>query len=774
MCAVLDFCKVKRRTTEVRDFLQHNFGLKQQLIGDFLEQLIDFQLLIADFQPNIIGADYFQRIGYPAVRKDTDYLISEREVNSGHLSSASLQSLPEAINFLSKHAFVNQQTGLKDFKDKFLQRFEHNEIPLLTAIDPELGLGYQALENDKQEDELIQELKAQRPQRQQAENLKYTPLYRFMLNEMMEHNLIQLHHFKEPGNEQPVPVANTISVILQYADEYIIAEHLGGSTANSLLGRFSLASDELNQLCKGYVQTEQEANPGVLFFDIAYQHDKKADNVNRRKAIYPYELPILSWTDQEQIIDLNDIIVSIKGDELVLHSLKYGKRIVPKPASAYNYTRSDLAVYRFLADLQYQRINSSLAINLKMVFPGLSRYPRVQYKNIILSAAKWLVPKTICTSPDNQLALGELVKWLASIQLEKPFKCGAGDQTLLFNPKSEEDLLSFVFFCKNKTALYIEETFIPAAPVVSDEYKQPYISEFIVNLEHKEKLYPAYSLNKTQVNSGQRALFLPGEEWLYFEIYCHPSRASSILIQLNIDFLNPFKKLISNFFFIRYSHPSFHIRLRVKVKDIKNIQPLLSAFSALLRPMVISGIVKEIQVKTYEQETDRYGKTRMDLVEKCFGINSDFILSLLPKKAVKDDLYILSLRMIENIWEKAGFSLQDQLSFAGKSADSFAAELNIQPDGFKKINLAFKDFSIRTSSFKLNLQQEKKALKTEVSFLKVLDSCTASEKYDLLSHLFHMHTNRLFENDQRVHEMVLYYYLTKKLKMKIGRLKQQK
>jgi len=180
-----------------------------------------------------------------------------------------------------------------------------------------------------------------------------------------------------------------------------------------------------------------------------------------------------------------------------------------------------------------------------------------------------------------------------------------------------------------------------------------------------------------------------------------------------------------------------------------------------------------LQIKTYRPETGRYGAGRMHLAERCFNIDSDFVMELVGKSAAVNDLYFFSIRMIESIWAGADFTLGQQLLFAEDMANRFATEMNIATDGFKKLNLGFKEFESDHSSLTLNKLQHKKMIRTEQSFLEVLQTCNPSEQNRLLADLFHMHTNRLFNNDQRMHELIIYYYLTKRLKTKIGRLKKE-
>lgn len=769
--ATLDFCRSKRSLPELHQFLQNDHGLNRSLTYYFIEQLISAQLLLTDIHPNIIGNDYFSRIAYSVGEKKNDYLIAERERHSGQLSEKNLQVLIELTGFLNKHQETIINASLTDFRKKFVSRFENQQIPLMVAMDPEMGIGYRSLAQDKEEDQLIQDLKTHREQAQESvRNLNYSPLHQFILNGMVMQKTVQLHDFADPGSSIKMPVANTISIMIRHADQYLIVEQFGGTTANSLLGRFSLASDEVITMGHSFAKTEQDANPEILFFDIGYQIEKNADNINRRKSMYDYELPILSWTESKYVLDPDDILLSVKGSELILHSRKYKKRIVPKLASAYNYSRSDLAVYRFLSDLQHQGLHSSLGINVLDIFPGLLHYQRIQYKNIILSPEKWLVPKHICNGSHTDQLLIVMQEWLNNIGLQRPFKSGVSDQTLTFNPGIKEDLLSFLLFCKNKTDLYIEEAFIPDIPFVNDESGKSYHSEFIVHLEHKEQLYKSYPL--TENNTPVKRTFLPGEEWLYFEIYCHPSNCNFLLLYIAANYLNPHKKKLKNWFFIRYNDPSYHIRLRLKLVDLSDINEMITRLSSLLESGIATGVIADLQLKTYRREAERYGHGRMDLVEKCFGINSDFILHLINKPITVHFLYSTSIIMIENVYQATGYSLEEQIRFTENMAGLFSAEMKVSSEGLKKINQGYKDFNREHEITHLNKLQLKKLVNTTGAFLVVLTACAETEKNSVLSDLFHMHTNRLFSNDQRMHEMIMYHYLTRRLKMKLGRLKQ--
>lgn len=768
----LSFCHAKRTVAEVQSFIQATNNLDKSIADYFLQQLIFFQLLITDFHPNIIGNDYFNRIGYAFAQKKDDYIIAERPRISGHLPEEKMRVLLELTDFLSRHISAPASTALNEFKEQFSRKFENRSIPLLRALDPEIGTGYRSLTQDKEENQLIQDLNALKdPHRSAPDSLTYPALHQFILNGLLQQKPVQLEDYQSKEKPSRISVANTFSVLLQYSGDFLVVDQIGGATANALLGRFSMASEELMELGIKYSETEQEANPDVLFFDIAYQLETHTDNINRRRAIYTYELPILSWSESEHIIDPDDILVSISANEVVLHSIKYGKRLVPRLASAYNYNRSDLALYRFLSDLQHQNLQSSLSISASDIFPGLVHYERIAYRNVILSAEKWLVPKQVCSYTDINQARADLQIWLSGIKLERPFKCGSTDQTLTFFPEVKEDMTAFLLFCRNKTGLYIEETFIPPSSIIKDENNRSYISEFIINLQHRKQLYlPSPTINQHDVSPS--ATCLPGSDWLYFEIYCHSSKSNSILLHLRKKFLASYSSKFKNWFFIRYNDPAYHIRLRVHLRDKANVGECIKALADLAEPLIHTGIISDLQIKTYRKETERYGIQRIHNAEKCFGTDSNLVLTLISRAHTTHSFYSLSIILLENVFSGMELDPGDQLKFTENMANIFSAEMNVSQEGLKKINQGYKDFMNDISALTFSKQLLRKLQLTSDSFLKTLETGTESEKNKVLSDLFHMHVNRLFSSDQRMHEMIIYCYLTRILKMRSGRLKQ--
>ncbi|MFD2146264.1 lantibiotic dehydratase [Mucilaginibacter antarcticus] len=168
-------------------------------------------------------------------------------------------------------------------------------------------------------------------------------------------------------------------------------ESLGGVTATALIGRFTSWNKEIQRLSKEITAIEQSANPNVIFADIGQLSDPHADNINRREHAYAYEIPVnvVSTLEKDYQIPLSDLWLSVIDNELILESHAHQKVIIPRLTSAYNYSRNNLAVFRLLCDLQYQGLQGTYTFSLAQYFPGMAYYPRVVYKQTILSPAVW-------------------------------------------------------------------------------------------------------------------------------------------------------------------------------------------------------------------------------------------------------------------------------------------------------------------------------------------------------------------------------------------------
>ena len=774
---ILETCRTKTSLIDLYSQLQAEFDMDETSSKDLVEQMIALQLILTDLFPNITGEDYFKRTALGKKNKHLDYILAERKTH-GFFDQQKLQELPELVNCL-QHLKPNQTSAnLQDFKTAFLKKFEDRHIPLAMAMDPEFGIGYGNLEQQFNSNEQIEVLKKSETKNNGQSLFKYTKLHGLLLNKIISGEEINLADFEQPKTDPVAPLPNTFSIMFHQYKGKIVIESIGGCTANSLLGRFTLASNELHLYAKEIAAIENEANPEVVFFDIAYQAEKNVDNVNRRKNIYTHELAILSWPTSLGTLELNDMMIGINSNEIILSSKKLGKRLVPRISTAYNYTRSDLAVYRFLCDLQHQGIQSHLQFSLNEYFPGLQHYPRVYFKQLILAPAQWLVPTSYYKSKKEEPIEEMIIKlkgWLNLNRISAPFKAGNGDLTLTFDPTQKEDLLAFLNYAKQQkpSELYITEALIANEDFIMDEVQRGYAPQYIVNYYHKEQLYDPVAKYHSRANDFRTAaaIKIPGGDWLYFEIYCHPYRSNMILLGQIQSLLQQHRPLLKLWFFIRYNDPAPHIRLRLNVKKLDSIAVLLQSFKNLIEPLLLSEIVKNVELKTYYRETKRYGAARIELVEQFFHLDSKLIFAILKKVRTPAQLYLYGLQTMQFFCDGYTNNIDQQIEFVKKMASNFAEEMKMDIEVFKKVNLNFNSFKKEHDTSK---QLKMPFASSRQKMLRqILNKCTnVGEQEMMLADLIHMHVNRLFDAEQRKHETILYHYLLKVLQAKRARLKQ--
>ena len=102
--------------------------------------------------------------------------------------------------------------------------------------------------------------------------------------------------------------------------------------------------------------------------------------------------------------------------------------------------------------------------------------------------------------------------------------------------------------------------------------------------------------------------FIPGSEWVYLKLYTGTKTADAILKNELSGYVREMKEkdVIDQWFFIRYTDPDFHIRLRLHLRDARNFTCIFNRFFEYFQPMVDAGLVWNIQCDTYQREMDRY------------------------------------------------------------------------------------------------------------------------------------------------------------------------
>ncbi|CAH0265053.1 lantibiotic dehydratase family protein [Chryseobacterium sp. Bi04] len=445
---VLDCAKKGKTIQQLSDILI-NEEITSEEATEFINELIDNQVLVSELEPNVSGKDFLDiiigtlqktgisneaeilssiqakldiidtTIGNPvSLYAEIEGLITlfNTEYDQKYLFQTDLyfkekfilppywkKELKEAVSFLNKIKFPQKDSHLERFKKAFHERFEKQEMPLAYVLDTEIGIGYRQDIATKGLHPYIENLDYSSSHHHSTLRIELDPLQQ-ILNEKVQEALLNnqykinlsdkdFEEFEENWSDLPDTISFVTEIISENNQEKLSLSSGGGGSAANLLARFCSEKSEVQNLTKCIAQKEQELNAGYISAEIIHLPEARIGNVIRRPTLRPYEIPFLAQSvlPEENQISVDDLYISLKNNRIVLRSKKLDKEIKPYLTNSHNYSANPLPVYHFLCDLNRQNIRSSISFNwgdLKSIYQFL---PRVEYKNSILSKAWWKI-----------------------------------------------------------------------------------------------------------------------------------------------------------------------------------------------------------------------------------------------------------------------------------------------------------------------------------------------------------------------------------------------
>lgn len=526
---ILEFSKQGKTICDVANIL-----VNSEITGDeaieFVEELIDNQVLVSELEPNVSGNDFLEtiisilnRIGAKAetetllsIKSKLDeldeiignpvskYLEIEELIKSVaneyeqkylfqtdlydrnifHLSSRWRKELKQAISFLNKLTLFNRDTHLSAFKKAFSERFESEEVSLTMVLDTEIGIGYRQNYTAKGIHPYLEDLPIPQSKQKQNFTIHLTPVQK-ILNEKLQEALLDNQYiielsdedfkrFQENWHDLPDTISFMAEIISENNKEKLYIGNGGGSSAANLLGRFCSEKSEVQDLTKTITKKEQELNSGCILAEIIHLPEARIGNVIRRPILRQYEIPYLAQSvlPEENQIPVDDLYISLKNDRIVLRSKRLNKEIKPYLTNAHNYYTNSLPVYHFLSDLHSQNGRTGLYFD----WGGLSHIyqflPRVEYNNIILSKAQWKVTEKDIALLEKSINNKEEIEiWRKKRQIPQWIQLVKSDNTIAINLENNDMVKLFIQTVKSEKSVIIEEFLYNE----NDDFKREFI-----------------------------------------------------------------------------------------------------------------------------------------------------------------------------------------------------------------------------------------------------------------------------------------------------------
>ncbi|MDC8101637.1 thiopeptide-type bacteriocin biosynthesis protein [Chryseobacterium rhizosphaerae] len=264
--------------------------------------------------------------------------------------------------------------------------------------------------------------------------------------------------------------------------------------------------------------------------------------------------------------------------------------------------------------------------------------------------------------------------------------------------------------------------------------------------------------------------FVPGSEWLYFKIYTGIKTADIILEESIEPLVAYFKEnnLISQWFFIRYSDPNPHLRLRFKLTQTENYTDVLQKVNTTLTEYTNSGEISNILIDIYNREIERYGSNTIEEAETLFWNNSEFTLQCLHY--TDEEKLIISLFYIDELLNQLNLPIQEKLNWIKDFNEVFKKEFNAgkklnsqQDKKYREFNpqlldfIQSEEFSEERNTIISTINESASALQTILNHHE--NEYSESSPQTFFQSIFHMNINRMFISNQRLFEMIVYDYL---------------
>lgn len=687
-------------------------------------------------------------------------LDEENKFVSADLKELLMDSISPLIKLkFSRNGQSNER--LNEFIKSFYSRFNTREVALSTVLDPETGIIYS--ENDSGHTNTLSN--------------QYQTLFK---ESERDNKPIELSELTNNINVDPNACLKDIpaTIYMVYKNHGGIADDdlplleissLGGSSGVNLVSRFAYGNEQIKNICEKVVEFENDnLADNTIYAEILHVPNAKVGNILGRQDLREYQIPLLSFTSDDNTIQINDLMVSVDivMNRIYLKSKKSGKYIIPRLSTAHNYRQKQLLpAYRFLSDMQFANgVISNLTFNWDPELYSLRRLPRVVHKNIIISRERWCFPPTEYPS---EKTLNEFIK-NNSIP-DKVLLC-INDHYLPidFNDKSSCKL--FFKELKKTPFLELKEVIDSKDFIVQDESSQGYNNEFIgfiANDKFDSSRHSPEIQNDQKPVLRKRKFFL-GSKWVYFKIYGNPNVLDKLLKneinELRTTLQN--KKIINSWFFIRYNDATGpHLRVRFHLSNVKLFSFAISEIQSSFALLVKNDIINTMSFDIYEREIERYGINCIEVFESIFNKDSENILEIINRNQINRNHFLIQ--------------------YANYLLDLFELSLNEKFELLKQIS-SFDQFSKENPKLKVYHDQkyrEFKNLRTEdilpfnnhdsTSLLakRIMSRSNKNTLHMYLPSLIHMSVNRTLERYSRDIEIEIINVLFREIRSKVARAK---
>lgn len=662
---------------------------------------------------------------------------------------------------------------LASFAAEFERRYGDSSVPLLEALDGDLGIGFG--DSTKLRTPMLSGI----PMRggQASARVEFRDIDAFLQGRVQQavangEEWIDLTDEElEKFSFRPVLLPSTASILGTVESgpkgpaEFSFIGAFGPPAA-MLLGRFAAGSPELTSQLREFMNDAEEVD-GSIVAEFAHLPDGRVGNVILRPVLRRFEIPYLgasgaAATDQ---ITPDDLEVFCRHGTVHLWSRSHQKEVLPRISNAHNSNNAlNVPLYRFVGALQRQG-EPIYGWQWGAVLNSLPFLPGLRHDGVSVSRPRWrLYPfEAAAIATGGEAALQALID---KRRFPLRVRVRQGDNYLELDLAYRLDRDLFIDEARRHRSLECEAW---EAPNTSSATAggMPHANEVVIPVRSTR----ARSIVQPVPGSGRNA-HPPGSDWLYAQIFCGPAVADRWLAEAFPEWAALAEALgCRDAFFIRYQEQGSHLRVRVRGPHETVWGPVRRALEASLEDLLAVRAVTRVQYSTYFPELSRYGgEDSLSACEAIFAADSLVsarLIGALPSGADRESArWQAGFRSIFHFIRAFGLNNDDEIDCIVSYRDAYAQEFSIDSAGRAALNAMYRShrkFFDAVVAEAVESDNDVFDLRT-ASIKRVLNSGNAGMQSGVvLSSLLHMSANRIFPERARAHELAIFHALAKSL-----------
>jgi class I lanthipeptide synthase len=749
----------------------------------------------------------------------------------GSLGGPVVDEMLRAASLLATRARPKPAEVIARLMARFVARYEDREVPLVEALDDDIGVGFE--EGAEDATPLLENLVMRgrgakgRDRKPAGEGSERDPEFEAALRDKLHRALrtggreIELGAgdfgppAKGPGPDAFAVFATVTArsgLAVDRGEFELFWPRVIAPSGVAILGRFCHADPELEARLRGHLAAEDALSGDAVLADVVHLPSGRLGNIMLRPVLRPYEVVCngRSGAEPARQLPASDLLLSARGGRFVVRSRRLGRRVLPRVTNAHNVPADVTAnVYRFLYALQAENVGGG---GFDWGALADSEYlPRVRSGRIVFSPASWRLGRERLSALEGAPAARQFSALRAlrdELGVPRWVAVAQSDNVLPLDLENPFCVETFAQLVKGQASVRLIE--FDHAPGLVTGPEGGYAHEFVVPFVRQAdapaggaKAAPAAPSTAPVVTSAAPSppraeaapaaeappfapVVAPGADVLYAKLYGAPSGVDALVREVAAPLARRALDAgaARGWFFVRYRDSDHHLRLRFFGERARLWGEVLPALHEAVEPLLASGRVAKLQLDTYEREVDRYGgPAGVQLAERLFCADSEACVAILEGLEDEAERWQAVALGVDALLRDFGLDGPARLAFARRSADGLGTEFGLDDAAVRRsVEAKVRELGPRAEALVRGelgplagaaeaFERRSEANAPIVAALRAgrdRGEVGGDEGSRLWSYA-HMHANRLFVASPRLQELVLYHLLARAYRADLGR-----